>query len=245
MSDQNKISGAGNSNSETGNSNSETGSSNSAKRDADGVVKSSSSFDQVCSLPTKTTLYSNFTNVILVKLSLQKRCDYVKVVFSKQFSKLLRENGCSSDRSPAVNRKCRVLERDKEWFTFIQVTFSHSASLKSKLESGYHIANFVSLCTQPEMVNTGSTEVNLNVHQKTQLTSEPKVVTVLLHFNKHVDFDQETLRLYHIHKIIGDSIEFLNFFIKPCLNKIQNLTLASSQLLLRSKTGRGEYFAAE
>jgi len=210
----------------------------SVKRDADGLVKSSS-LDQICSLPTKTTLYSNFTNVTLVRLSLQKKSDFVKVVFSKQFLKLLRENDCTlSDSSLAVNKKCSVVERNSQYFTFLHISFSHSANLKSKFEAGYHIANFVSLGNQKrENTLYQNHEVNLKVHQKTQVTAEPKICNINLYFSKHVKFDPEVLNspLFYVHHIIGDSIELLNCFIKPSCK--QSNGQITCQVLLRSKTG--------
>jgi len=211
----------------------------SVKRDADGLVKSSS-FDQICSLTTKTTLYSNFSNVILVRLSLEKKSDFVKVVFSKQFVKLLRENQCSlSDASLAVNKKCRVLERNSEFFTFLQITFNHPENLKSKFEPGYHIANFVSLGNQKRESNLfQNLGINLNVTQKTQVNSDPKICNVLLYLNKSVKFDTEVLNshLYYIHKIVGDSIELLSYFIKPTICD-QSKSQVTSKVLLRSRTG--------
>ena len=224
----------------------------STKRDAEGNLKPTmSQYDQICSLVTKTTLYANFSNVVLVKLSLQEKWENVKIVFSKKFLKLIRDNKCIVTDT-CLNQECKVIERDSQFFTFIHITFKHQENVRSTLEPDFHIANFLKRGNKVNMYNDRSFEVKISCCHNVPLKidSEPKICNVLLNYPLKVagttlPLTKEALNKHvyvvNTNTLLGGTIVAMNLIIKPLFytgSKGGNQDMMiTSQLLLRSRNG--------
>ena len=146
----------------------------SSKRDCEGNVKPNPGLDQICSVVAKTQIYTNFSNFVLVKLSLDEDCHSVKIGFSKKFNRLLNEKNLKV----SCLHRSQVIKKKSGYYTFIQIYIEHADDLVIlELEKDFHLANFQKLGgshSQSEIL------VTVASCQRVKISPEPKIYNVLL-----------------------------------------------------------------
>jgi len=211
------------------------------KRDVEENIKpvsKRSKFDQICSTVGFVSLFSQFSNTVLVKLSLIEHCELVKIVFSKDFLKYLRSNNCILSEK-CINQKCKVLLNKGHYYTFIHISFKHVKSSSYDLKKDFHIANFSKLGdkkkTEPEI------SINISIDTMTLVDQNPKVCKVFLSSpkNKNLKKEQVMESVFYITECFNDKIEILSAIFKPSMSyrlgsdsKDSNIT---AQILIKSR----------
>ena len=215
----------------------ETESVTSSKRDSDGKLKSVN--DQTCSTVSNISLLSNISNTVLVSLSLQDHCHNIKTSFSKQFLRLLRDQGFIL-KEKCVSQKCEVIERGEQFFALIHINFKHSQRTNLDLPADYHVANYQKISLTKDMIVKTSREVSVHVQEKTIISDQPAPCPVMFSFQ--VNNNQETLtsHIYHITSCLDTSVHLVSSFLQP-LRVSQDIRTSvvevSSELMIVSATG--------
>lgn len=207
-------------------------------------VSKRSKFDQICSTVGNISLYSQFSNTVLVKLSLIEHCEIVKIVFSKDFLKFLRLNNCILAEK-CINQKCQVLHNKGLFYTFINVSFKHVKSSSYDLKQGFHIANFSKLGDKKKTER--EITMKISVQCMTLVDQNPKICKVFLVLpndsilNKNLTAKEVTEHIFYITDSLNTNLEILSTVFKPAISyRLASESKEShditAQLLVRSRT---------
>eukprot|EP00092_Neocalanus_flemingeri_P010374 GFUD01011181.1.p1 GENE.GFUD01011181.1~~GFUD01011181.1.p1 ORF type:complete len:971 (+),score=255.23 GFUD01011181.1:112-2913(+) len=181
-------------------------------------VSKRSKFDQICSTVGDVSLHSQFSNTVLVKLSLIEPCESVKIVFSKDLLKFLRLNNCILAEK-CINQKCKVLPNKGHFYTFIHLSFKHVKSSSYDLKPNFHIANFSKLGDKKKTEEV-QISMNINVECTTVVDHNPKVCKVFLSspMDKNPKKFEVMESVFYITDCIDAKYEILSMVFKPTIS---------------------------